>query len=152
LRTIAQAASELTKISPATAITVISRLIENASGVLVRSQAARKFPQCIGQGKLKPVPAPVWAGDFSAMATAKYSGMMTIREMSAMTIVSPQLTRPPSGMGRGRRVLVRGAAAAGGVVTWVAIYRLPPRRRMTLSWKSARNSVMMKKMTALAIW
>jgi len=46
------------------------------------------------------------------MATAKYSGMMTIREMSAMTIVSPQLIRPPSGMGRGRRVLVRGAAAA----------------------------------------
>jgi hypothetical protein len=45
LRTIAHAASELTRISPVTAITVTSRLIENASGVLVRSQAARKFPQ-----------------------------------------------------------------------------------------------------------
>ena len=81
-----------------------SRLIENASGVLVRSQAARKFPQWIGQGKLKPVPVPVWAGDFSAMAMAKYSGMRMIREQIAMMIVSPQLTRPPSGVRRGRRV------------------------------------------------
>src|ERR1700759_3667244 len=99
----------------------MSRLIENARGVLVRSQAARKLPQWIGQGKLKPVPAPVWAGVFSAMAMAKYSGMMTVREQSAMMIVSPQLTRPPSGMGRGLR---RGPICAGvtaGVLTWVAI-------------------------------
>ncbi len=61
----------------------------------------------------------VWAGDFSAMAIAKYSGMMTIRETIAMTIVSPQLTRPPSGMGRGRRVRTRGAAT-GAVLTSVA--------------------------------
>jgi len=33
------------KISPTTAITVTSVLIANASGVSVRSQAARKFPQ-----------------------------------------------------------------------------------------------------------
>jgi hypothetical protein len=67
------------------------------------------------------VPAPVWAGDFRAMAMAKYNGMMTVREQIAMMIVSPQLTRPPSGMGRGlRRDPVRGAATTG-VLTWVAI-------------------------------
>jgi hypothetical protein len=97
---------------------VISRLIEAASGVSVRSQAARKFPHWIGQGKLKPVPVPVWAGDFSAMATAKYSGRMTIRETIATMIVSPQLTRPPSGTGRVRRVRIRGAATTG-------VWRLP---------------------------
>ena len=65
------------------------------------------------------MPVPVWAGDFSAMAMAKYSGMMMVREQIAMMIVSPQLTRPPSGTGRGRRVRIRGAATAG-VLTSVA--------------------------------
>src|ERR1700751_777972 len=126
LRTIDHAASALTRISPTTAMTVTSRLIENASGKSVRSHAARKFPHWIGQGKLNPVPGPVWAGDFRAMAMAKYSGTMTIRETIAMTTVSPQLIRPPSGVRR-RRALTRGAAT-GAVLTWVAIYRLPPRR------------------------
>ena len=95
---------------------------------------------------------PVWAGDFSAMAMAKYSGMMTIRETIAMMIVSPQLTRPPSGMGRGcGAIRTRGAATGGGAYLG-SHYRLPPRRRMTPSWKIAKSSVMKKKMTALAIW
>ena len=120
LRTMDQAASALTRISPVTAITVTSRLIANASGVSVRSHAALKFPHCSGQGKLKPVPVPVCAGDFSAMAMAKYSGMRTIRETIARMIVSPQLIRTPSGMRRRLWTPVRGAAT-GAVVTWVAI-------------------------------
>jgi hypothetical protein len=66
------------------------------------------------------VPVPVWAGDFSAMAMAKYSGRRMIRETIAMMIVSPQLIRPPSGVRRRRRAPARGAAT-GAVVTWVAI-------------------------------
>jgi hypothetical protein len=54
------------------------------------------------------------------MAMAKYSGMRMVKEQIAMMIVSPQLTRPPSGMGRGRRARVRGAATAV-VLTSVAI-------------------------------
>jgi hypothetical protein len=47
--------------------------------------------------------------------------MTMVREQIAMMIVSPQLTRPPSGMGRGfRRDPIRGAPTAG-VLTSVAI-------------------------------
>ncbi len=119
LRTIDQAASALTRISPTTAMTVTSKLIENASGKSVRSHGGRKFPHWIGQGKLKPVPVPVWAGDFRAMAMAKYSGTMTTRAMIAMTSVSPQLTEP-SREGR-RRSRCAARATGGEVVTWVAI-------------------------------
>jgi hypothetical protein len=117
-RTIDHAASELMRISPTTAIDVISRLMPNASGVLVSSQAARKFPRCSGQGKLKPEPAPVWAGDFSAIATAKYSGRMIVSEQIATMIVSFQLTRPRSETRlRRRRVAIRGAPVTTGSVT-----------------------------------
>src|ERR1700722_12448477 len=120
LRTMDQAASALTRISPVTAITVTRRLIANASGVSVRSHAARKFPHSSGQGKLKPVAGPVWAGDLSAMAMAKYSGTRTIRAQIARRIVSPQLTRMPSGRLRRLRGRIAGAATAT-VFTWVAI-------------------------------
>ena len=63
-----------------------------ARGKFVATYAAAKFSQFIGFGQARPVPVPIWSGDFRAMATVKYSGSRTVREATSISAVSHQLT------------------------------------------------------------
>src|SRR5690606_18747295 len=96
----------------------------SACGKLVRSQATAKLSQLIGQGSSKPVPDASCAGVFSATATARYSGMMTVRAHTAMSAVAHQLVRrvsdgspPERRRRRGTTTAVVAGPASTGVVT-----------------------------------
>src|SRR4051812_24745540 len=102
---------------PATVAAVIRNEMVNARGKFVRDHAVLKFSKCIGHGQPKPLPEAACSPDFSAMATVKYSGTITVSAHSRSSTVATQFGRPPSesSLSRRRRVGVATAAGPGGV-------------------------------------